>query len=232
MKGDRRSRSENRDRGEGARGNTTEGTSRPAPVVKRNGAKRTRKTSAGCLGGRDREARGKRTSRTCSRRTRGVRRAGRRASGREGRGGRCVCTDGTSGNEMHGKYVSRGIRETPREVGEGVGRRGGKSGKGGKKREREGGRRGREILTLEMRELPRVCGVRNFLAIYRRWRRRRVRETSGRRESQRGCEALTKRIFERESERRRRRTARREKRDERRNRNPTLDGSQHETHGM
>lgn len=37
---------------------------------------------------------------------------------------------------------------------------------GGKKRGREA-RQG-EILTLEMRELPRVCGVRNFLAIYRR----------------------------------------------------------------
>lgn len=37
---------------------------------------------------------------------------------------------------------------------------------GGKKRGRAA-RQG-EILTLEMRELPRVCGVRNFLAIYRR----------------------------------------------------------------
>lgn len=154
------------------------------------------------------------------------------AGGREEEGDACALTERVETKCTGNTYISRGIRETPREVGEGVGRRGGKSGKGGKKREREGGRRGREILTLEMRELPRVCGVRNFLAIYRRWRRRRVRETSGRRESQRGCEALTKRIFERESERRRRRTARREKRDERRNRNPTLDGSQHETHGM
>lgn len=137
MKGDRRSRSENRDRGEGARGNTTEGTSRPAPVVKRNGAKRTRKTSAGCLGGRDREARGKRTSRTCSRRTRGVRRAGRRASGREGRGGRCVCTDGTSGNEMHGKYVYI-ERDTRDAEGSGRGRR------ATRREEREGREKARE----------------------------------------------------------------------------------------
>lgn len=79
-----------------------EGQSRPAPVVKRNGAKRTRRTSAGCLGGRDREARGKRTSRTCSRGTRGERRErAEREQEEEKEDGRCVCSDGTSGNEMH-----------------------------------------------------------------------------------------------------------------------------------
>jgi len=41
-------------------------------------------------------------------------------------------------------------------------REGGRDGE--KKRGREA--RQREILTLEMRELPRVCGVRNFLTIY------------------------------------------------------------------
>lgn len=50
----------------------------------------------------------------------------------------------------------RGQRETKDER-----REGGRD--GGKKRGREA-RQG-EILTLEMRELPRVCGVRNFLAI-------------------------------------------------------------------
>lgn len=46
-------------RREGRRGG---GHRRPAPVVKRNGAKRTRRTSAGWLGGRDREARERKTT--------------------------------------------------------------------------------------------------------------------------------------------------------------------------
>lgn len=52
-----------------------------------------------------------------------------------------------------------GRRRTGREEG----MKGGAAEGGGKKREREGAEG--EILTLEMRELPRVCGVRNFLAI-------------------------------------------------------------------
>lgn len=61
-----------------------------------------------------------------------------------------------SGYKRRRRKPERGQRERERE-----GRR-----DGGKKRGREA-RQG-EILTLEMRELPRVCGVRNFLAIYRR----------------------------------------------------------------
>lgn len=104
---------------------------------------------------------------------------------------------------------------------------------GGKKRGREA-RQG-EILTLEMRELPRVCGVRNFLAIYRR------RCGKGKE----GCEGEVERELkgmrstneengrDRESEREGRGTASKGRSGtEQRNRNPTLDGSQHETHGM
>lgn len=53
-----------------------------------------------------------------------------------------------------------------------------------------------EILTLEMRELPRVCGVRNFLAIYRRRCGRRVRVRG-----ERGVKGDAKRVIEKERER-------------------------------
>ncbi|KYQ60172.1 hypothetical protein ALC60_00578 [Trachymyrmex zeteki] len=104
---------------------------------------------------------------------------------------------------------------------------------GGKKRGREA-RQG-EILTLEMRELPRVCGVRNFLTIYiddgvargEKGVRERERELKGMRSTNEENDREWKSNREGSGTASEGRSG-----TEQRNRNPTLDGSQHETHGM
>lgn len=160
----RRANSRGEETGGRRDGRSEGGHSRPAPVVKRNGAKRTRRTSVPAVWEEEIERReGNGPLERALAEPEGAERRGKK--GRR-RGDACAtervetkCTGIHvyigGGYERRRRKPERGQSERER-----VGRR-----DGGKKRGREA-RQG-EILTLEMRELPRVCGVRNFLAIYR-----------------------------------------------------------------
>lgn len=98
------------------------------------------------------------------------------------RGDACAPNSGgTSRNEMHGNihvYIQEHERRRKKKKERKRERKRVGGGREGRQRKGEKVRKGvpeGEILTLEMRELPRVCGVRNFLAIYRRRCGRRVR---------------------------------------------------------
>ncbi|KYN37297.1 hypothetical protein ALC56_08354 [Trachymyrmex septentrionalis] len=181
-----------------------EGThNRPAPGGEtERGKKNEGNECAGCLGGRDRETREKRTSRRRRRRDACAVRVETKCTGIH------VYIGGTRDAEGS----QRGQRKARREGGR----------DGGKKRGREA-RRG-EILTLEMRELPRVCGVRNFLTIYiddgaakgEKGARESEREREKARESKNESESESESERERERGRERERERARERNGERR----------------
>jgi len=96
-----------------------------------------------------------------------------------------------------GYESAEGSRAGRRGAGREEGRKEGRnSGREGKSEKGAGGRGGRNSDSRDARTPPRVCGVRNFLAIYRRRRGRQGRESKGMRSTRRG---------ERSSERKRER---------------------------